>query len=217
MSTLRFKYQTLEFDNLDIHFKTLRDKQEFEDKNDIALNLGISEATWALFGVIWPSSEVLAHTMDEYKTQGKRILEVGCGIGLTSLMLNSKDQDITATDYHPEVDKFLKDNTKLNNDKEIPYIRTGWTDESDALGSFDLIVGSDLLYERDHIELLSSFIDNHANKKCEVIIVDPGRGNSNKFTQRMVELGYEHSYTKPDNTDEYLDETFKGRILKYTK
>ena len=37
----------------------------------------------------------------------KRILEVGCGIGLSSLILNRLNADITATDYHPEAEKFL--------------------------------------------------------------------------------------------------------------
>ena len=216
MALLRFKYQTLEFDTMDIHFKTLRDTQEFEDKNNIALELGIPESTWALFGVVWPSSEVLARTLYEYQTKGKRILEVGCGIGLTSLMLNHQNEDITATDYHPEVQKMLEDNSVLNNDTKIPFVRMGWADETDTLGKFDLIIGSDLLYERDHIDLLSNFINNHVNDECEIILIDPGRSNHSKFTQRMVELGYEHSYTKPDTT-EYLEKPFKGRVLKYTK
>ena len=88
MSSLRFCYQTLEFDNTDIHLRTLRDKQEYEDTNDKALNLGIGESNWSLFGVVWPSSEILAHYMFEYEVDNKRILEVGCGIGLTSIMLN---------------------------------------------------------------------------------------------------------------------------------
>lgn len=217
MSSLRFRYQTLEFDNTDIHLRTLRDTQEYEDKDDKASNLNIMESNWSLFGVIWPSSKVLAHFMFNYKTENKRILEVGCGIGLTSLMLNQKNADITATDYHPEVEKFLKVNTKLNNSEVIPFIRTGWADENDLLGKFDLIVGSDILYERDHIPLLSSFIENHANKECEIIIVDPNRGHTPKFANKMVELGFEYSYTKPSGTEEYLPETFKGRILHLSR
>ena len=45
----------------------------------------------------------------------KRILEVGCGLGLASLVLNERSADISATDYHPEVETFLKINTELEN------------------------------------------------------------------------------------------------------
>ncbi len=40
------------------------------------------------FGVVWPSSEVLANFIFDYDFKNKRILEVGCGIGLSSLILN---------------------------------------------------------------------------------------------------------------------------------
>lgn len=217
MSSLRFKYQTLEFDNIDIHFRTLRDKQEFEDENDIALNLGIYESNWSLFGIVWPSSQVLANYMFKYNTKNKKVLEVGCGIALTSLMLNHKNVDITATDYHPEVEAFLEINTKLNNNKKIPFLRTSWNDENNTLGKFDLIIGSDILYERDHILSLSSFLQKNTKKKCEIIIVDPGRGNSSKFSKKMIDMGFTYTFFKPKRTDEYLSEPYKGKILHFSR
>lgn len=216
MSSLRFRYQTLEFGNTDIHVKTLRDRQQFSDADGIAENLGISSASWPLFGVIWESSEVLARLMHEFEIENKRILEVGCGIGLSSLVLNSRLADITATDHHPEVEAFLKENTLLNNGKVIPYVRTGWADDASDLGLFDLIIGSDLLYERDHIELLSAFINQHVKQNCEIIIVDPGRGQHAKFSKKMVELGYTHSQSKPVTSD-YLPEPFGGQILRFLR
>ena len=82
--TLRFKYQTVEFEDVDIHLRTLRNRLEFEDPNGVAAAFGISSANWPLFGVIWPSSVVLAHHLFHKPLQGMRILEVGCGIGLPS-------------------------------------------------------------------------------------------------------------------------------------
>ena len=82
MSNLRYRYQTIEIGNTDIHLRTLKDKQQFEDINGVAEALGISSATWPFFGVIWPSSEVLAQYMHEYALDGKRILEVGCGMAM---------------------------------------------------------------------------------------------------------------------------------------
>jgi predicted nicotinamide N-methyase len=216
LSKVRYKYQTKEFGTIDIHLRTLRDKQQYYDKNDVAKNLGISGATWSLFGVLWPSSEVLAHFIYKYDTKDKTILEVGCGIGLSSLILNHVHADITATDYHPEVQRYLLENTKLNHDREIPFVRADWEIYNDKLGKYDLIIGSDILYESNHADLLSNFINNHSNLKCEVFIVDPGRGNRSKFTKKMESFGFKSISVEPESTD-YLQEPYKGRIFKYTR
>jgi len=216
MSSLRFRYRTIEFGSTDIHIRTLRDRQQYADDDDIASKLGISSANWPLFGVIWDSSKILANFMFDYEIKDKRILEVGCGMALSSLMLNQRDADITATDYHPEVESFLLSNVLLNDGAQIPFTRTGWGDKDSGLGKFDLIIGSDLLYESEHVDLLSDFINNHAHSHCEVIIVDPGRGNHARFSKKMVGLGYSHSQSKPENIS-YLKKPFKGQILRYRR
>jgi len=215
--SLRYSYQTLEFGNDDIHLRTLRDNQQFSDNFDIAKNLGISSATWPLFGIIWPAGEVLAHFMHDFNIENKRILEVGCGIALSSHVLNQRLADITATDYHPEAEKFLVVNSELNHAKAIPFVRTGWEDHVSSLGQFDLIIGSDLLYERGHAELLSHFINQHAAKHCEVILVDPGRGHHAKFSKMMVSLGYQFDQSRPLDIS-FLKKPFpKGHILRYIR
>lgn len=216
MTNLRLCYQTVEFGKIDIHVCTLRDNQEFHDPNGTAEKLGISSASWPIFGVIWPSSLVLAHYISDYNTGSKRILEIGCGMALSSLLLNKQEANITATDYHPEVGKFLLRNALLNEDKPIAYEQADWANSDDDLGLFDLIIGSDLLYEEEHISLLANFINAHANASCEVILVDPGRGRKNKLGTRMIELGFRYSFQKPIHTD-YLEKTFKGHILRFER
>ena len=66
MKPLRVRYQTLEFAHTDIHLRTLRDNQEYADVDGIALELGISSATWPLFGIVWASGTVLAHLNQFY-------------------------------------------------------------------------------------------------------------------------------------------------------
>jgi len=216
MSSLRFRYQTIEFGATDIHVRCLRDNQEFSDDAGIAARLGISSASWPLFGIVWASGQVLAAEMYNYDIANKRILEVGCGIALASLVLNHRHADITATDYHPEAEAFLAINTELNHDKKIPFMRTGWSDEISELGKFDVIIGSDILYESEHVDLLSAFIDQHAAEHCEVILVDPGRGHHAKFSKKMLALGYSHQQHKPVQTID-ADYAFNGQILRYQR
>lgn len=216
MPLLRVRYQTIEFGDTDIHVRTLRDLQQYQDNNSIAESLGISSANWSLFGVVWPSSLVLAHFLIDFALEGKRILEVGCGIGLVSLVLNHLLADITATDYHPEAESFLRRNVILNNGRDIPFVRADWTDVNNRLGEFDLIVGSDLLYEAGHAELLSTFIEQHSKPHCEVVLVDPGRANDAKFSKKMIALGYSHSKKTLKDTD-YLEDSFTGYVLRYIR
>lgn len=216
MAPLRVRYQTLEFESADIHLRTLRDLQQFGADEGAAERVGVPLSSWPLFGVVWESSEVLAHLMDRYDIAGKRILEVGCGIALASLLLNSRRADVTATDYHPEAEHFLAENVRLNGGPAIPFVRTGWGDQLTTLGTFDLIIGSDLLYEPDNVELLSGFINRHAADHCEVLIVDPGRSWQTQFDRKMEALGYASSYSKPESTD-YLLNPFKGRIMRYCR
>lgn len=211
---LRLRYQTIEIGQTDIHICTLRDKQQFSDEEDVALDLGISSSLWSLFGVLWPSSLVLAHHMHDYETEGKRILEVGCGMALSSLLLNEQGADITASDYHPEVETFLNRNTDLNSGKAIPFERADWAKEGDRLGRFDLIIGSDILYEDGHIIQLANFINHHARPICEVILVDPGRGRKTKLSKLLSGYGFDYTHTTPTHTD-YLEALYKGHILKF--
>ena len=214
--TIRLRYQTIEFGEIDIHVRTLRDNQQFEDKDQIAEKLGISSATWPLFGVLWPSSFELANYMSKFDVSNKRILEVGCGIGLASLLLNHLHADITATDIHPCAQEFLRDNTALNNGRTIPFERMDWNAANNKLGKFDLIIGSDLLYEANHAKLLSSFIDNHANKTCEVIIIDPSRGLQGEFIKMMILMGYSHKQCDLGHIEAY-DNAFKHKLMCFIR
>ncbi|MFT5503251.1 MAG: putative nicotinamide N-methyase [Gammaproteobacteria bacterium] len=216
MSSIRVRYETIEFGQTDIHIRSLRDKQEFHDPFGEAEYCGISSSQWSLFGVVWDSSRILADEMVLYDIAGKRILEMGCGIGLASLLLNSRDADITATDYHPEVGRFLIENVRLNGGRDIPFLQTDWVNERDNLGLFDVLIGSDIIYEVEHANFLSRFIDRHSRPNCEVIIVDPGRRHYAKFSQMMLALGYSCEQSKPLNSAPEIISS-KCKILRYSK
>ena len=217
MLPLRLRYQTIEFKEFDIHIKTLRDNQQFSDPDGEAAKLGISSALWPIFGIIWESGEYLAHLMEDYPIEGKRILEVGCGIGLASIVLNHRGADITATDYHPEVESFLKENTLINKDPDISFIRTAWADGvCKSLGLFDLIIGSDLLYQEEHAELLASFVNHHSRSRCMVMIVDPGRGHFAKFVRYMTDFGF-NVFQKKQQSSIMASKSFTAKIFCFNR
>lgn len=216
MPGYRIKYSTLSIGTEDFHLCSLRDNQQFADADGAAERAGISSATWSLFGQLWLSGEVLACAMQVFPVAGLRILELGCGLGLSSLVLKRLKADITASDYHPLASEFLARNTLLNQLPPIRYTRCDWAQAYPALGLFDLIIGSDLLYERAHPALLAGFIERHTTAKARVLIVDPRRGHTANFTREMANFGYQQD-TDLDNAHDSADVPFKGRILSYSR
>lgn len=214
MRPLRFRYQTLEFGDDDIHVRSLRDPGQFADEKGEAEALNISSEQWPLFGLLWEAGRALARLMADYDVGDKRILEVGCGLALSSLVLNQRGCDVTASDHHPEAQAFLNVNTALNGDPQVPFERTAWADHDDALGTFDLIIGSDLLYTRQDIAELAGFIDRHARPAAVVILVDPGRGHRGRFERTMADHGYAGTRTWASKGP---DKPFVGQIMTFTR
>ena len=91
-----------------------------------------------------------------------------------------------------------------------------WEAENPLLGEFDLIIGSDVLYEPAQAELVSQFIDCHSSDNVKVVIVDPNRGNRSNFTKKMVTLGYTHHFER-FNEQGSDDVSCKGRVLHYQR
>ena len=210
------KFETLSLGGLDYRIRSLLDRQQFSDPDGSAERAGISSATWPLFGLVWPSSRILAGAMQTFAIDGKRILEIGCGLALASLVMRRRGADITASDCHPLAAAFLAENLHLNQMAAIPFQTGNWSDCDAELGRFDVIIGSDVLYERDQPGLLSRFIERHSRPDVEVVIVDPERGNRAKFTRNMADLGYVHSEQRAADR-QASGEPYKGRILNYRR
>jgi predicted nicotinamide N-methyase len=216
----------------DLLIRSLLDKNQFHDPLDEALNLGISSATWPIFGLLWPSGMHLAERIASRPVTDERILEIGCGLGLASLVAHRRGAQVTASDCHPLAHAFLDENTRLNGLLPMPYRHGLWgtaatrddglpvlTHAQDAplCGLFDLIVGSDILYERDDTGTLARFIGEHAARSSEIWVIDPNRGNRAAFHKHMALLGFAMHEQVLDQAEHDGVEAYKGRMLTYTR
>lgn len=209
-----------------LHIRSLIDKQQYADPQGDAAAAGFSSATWSLFGVLWPSARQLAaHMATRCAVPGERILEIGCGLALASLVCHRGGADVTASDAHPLASSFLMDNLRLNDLPPLTYRHGDWAADPEDIthdwhpivrGRFDLIMGSDVLYERDEAGHLAGFIERHAMPSAQVLIVDPNRSNRAPFARRMAAMGFSLSESQL-NTPEDDDLPYKGRLLSFSR
>ena len=219
-------------DNLTI--RSLRDRQQYADPDGDAERMGISSAFWPLFGLPWPSGAHLAARLAVRPVlAAERILEIGCGLALASLVAHRRGADITASDCHPLASRFLQENLRLNALPPMKYRHGRWRVESPAgmpdlpvdvtawalplTGVFDLIIGSDLLYERDADATLAAFIAVHSTPSAEIWIVDPNRGNRAAFSRQMAAGGFGLREENLDRPAAPNLPAYKGRLLVYQR
>ena len=214
----------------DLVIRSLLDRQQFSDPLGVAERLGISSAAWPLFGLPWPSgAELAARLLARPRRAGERILEIGCGLALASLALHRRGDDVTASDCHPLAEAFLESNLRLNGLPPMKYRHGHWGGAPASAGPvangaarcvegrFDLVIGSDVLYERDADGTLARFIDKHAEADAEVWIVDPDRGNRAAFNRRMAAQGFDLQEHRLDRVAIGRSPAYKGRMLVYRR
>ncbi|WP_256645069.1 class I SAM-dependent methyltransferase [Thermomonas paludicola] len=198
------------------HLRVLSDRQQFSDPDGYCERMGISSAQWSLFGQLWPAGQLLAQAMARFDSAGKRILELGCGIGLASLVLQRRGADIVASDLHPLAEPFLAYNAALNALPALHYRHMRWDVPLPTLGQFDVIIASDVLYERGHAELLDCVVMRHACVAAEVVVTDPGRGNSGRFIGLMAKQGFGVIEQRcPMNDTDVAP--YRGRLLHFRR
>jgi predicted nicotinamide N-methyase len=201
----------------DLLIRSLADRQQFHDPRG-------HDADEMPMRSAWPSGMALAARLAQREVRaGERILEIGCGLALPSLVGHRRGADITASDCHPLAAGFLRANLRLNGLAPMDYrhgqwnipvrehVRGGAHHGSVVRGRFDLIIGSDLLYERDASGGLAAFIGRHASAEAQVWIVDPDRSNRAAFNRQMANEGFSRS-------EERLDAlAYKGRLITYER
>lgn len=200
----------------DYRIRALSDLQQFGDATGRAERAGIHSSLWSLFGQVWPAGRVMAETMSRFDVAGKRILELGCGLGLSSLVLARRGADVVASDHHPLAESFLAYNAGLNDLPAVHYRDLPWELPDLSLGRFDLIIGSDVLYERGHALQIATMMERHAQPGAELLLTDPGRGNVGSFTRAMAGQGYavQEQYGLFDDEG---DAPGRGRLLHYRR
>lgn len=202
-STHGFDYQLKNISVLGFEMATIKDLDESidtlcaffgEDDQDNSLK----EEYCPYFGVLWEAGVGLTQHLSQMDLKGKKIIEIGCGLALPSFLVTQKGADVIATDFHADVPIFLK----LNQEKNqifFPYKVMNWRNEIERtctdMGLFDLVIGSDILYESQHPMEVARALIAFLSPGGKIILSDPGRAYIQKFISSMNECGYKEVFT----------------------
>jgi predicted nicotinamide N-methyase len=134
------------------------------------------------WSVLWRSGVALARELDGEALQGLRVVELGCGLAVPSIAAARGGADVIATDGDSDALELVLRNAEANGvPVETDMVDWGDPDELVARGPFDLVLGADVLYERQSVAFLLELLPRLAPVAW---IADPGRPASGAFFEQ---------------------------------
>ena len=123
-----------------------------------------------LWAKIWKASWVLSgYLADLPPDVNKRLLEIGAGVGLVSIVAATFGHQITMTEYNPDALNFACANACLNNCPDLPIKKLDWNHPR-LKGQFDLIVASEVTYNEENFFPLIRFFKSNLKPGGEIIL-----------------------------------------------
>jgi predicted nicotinamide N-methyase len=130
---------------------------------------------------LWPSGVALARAIARRPLTGRRVIELGCGLGLPSLAAALQGGRVLATDWAPDAIALLERNAERN-DVVLATALFRWDAPPEPLGApWPLVLASDVLYEARNVPQLLALLPRLAAAGGEVWLADPGRTPAERF------------------------------------
>jgi len=135
---------------------------------------------------IWEASIVLTdHLIRIGLEKEKQILEVGAGMGLTGLFLGAFGHEVTITDYEGDALELLRMNVARNGLNNVSVRKLDWNNP-DLTERYDIICGSELVYNETSIEPIINLFRNYLQPEGTVFLShDSLRKSMIKFIQMV--------------------------------
>ncbi len=141
---------------------------------------------------LWPSGRVLAEWVAGQDLDGARVLELGAGLALPSLVAAARGARVTVTDwYRPALD-FTRENARTAGVTADTAL-VDWRDPPPSLcepPGFDLVIAADVLYEPRNAAPLAALVPRVCAPSGSVVIADPRRPDARAFLDTMAATGW---------------------------
>lgn len=149
---------------------------------------------WAL---LWPSGLALAEAilgMPE-ATRGRRVLELGSGLGVTATAAIETGAHLAAADAFADALLFCRYNALRNTGHAPRTLLLNWRTEPGraacrALAPLDVVLAADVLYEQDDIAPLLALIPELLRPGGIFWLAEPGRRVSEALVRLATQSGW---------------------------
>ena len=130
---------------------------------------------------LWPSAFALARAVARRPLTGRRVIELGCGLGLPALAAALAGGRVLATDWSADAVAMTARNAERN-DVALATAVYRWDAPPEPLGPpWPLVLASDVLYEERNVDPLLALLPRLTAPAGEVWLADPGRAPAARF------------------------------------
>lgn len=138
------------------------------------------------FGLMmWESAVILARSIATRDLVGKRVLDLGCGAGLTAVVAAIGGAHVHAVDYDPLALELCRRNAATNKVTErIRLDEADWNTWSPE-PAYDIVLGADIVYDRDHHDALLRVVTRAVVPGGRFLLADPRRTDTRLFVEKL--------------------------------
>ncbi len=134
---------------------------------------------------IWEASAVLALKMSKLSPEpGKRVLEIGAGLGVAGLCAAAMGHQVTITEYNMDALNFIRANAELNKITSPEIRKLDWN-KPDIQEKFDFIIGSEVVFKVEDIPGLLMLFQLFLKPGGTIILAEGMRKTSFAFIKEM--------------------------------
>jgi predicted nicotinamide N-methyase len=136
---------------------------------------------------LWPSSLALAAELAGRALRGTRVLELGCGLAVPSIVAALDGAEVLATDWSPDAVALAGRNAERNG-AILSTALVGWASPQPLLeGSpWDVVAAADVLYERRNVPQLLELLPRLVDERGVVLLAEPGRPAARAFLEEAA-------------------------------
>ncbi len=141
---------------------------------------------------LWPASLLICRWMSENRERiaGQPCLDLGCGLGLTSIVAASFGAHVIGVDYEREALAYARRNAVLNKVEPPLFTVMDWREPGLRKSSFSFIWAGDIFYEQRFFEPVEALLRHALAPGGEVLIGDPERAISRPVWEQLRALGW---------------------------
>lgn len=137
---------------------------------------------------VWLAAVGLCHELMDLDLEGQQVLDLGCGLGITGAVAASQGAQVILADNAPPALLFAGLNC-LNWSDNTEVMNVNWLKDELAV-RFDLILGADIIYDRNDLVHLDRFWRKHLAETGVVLLTEPSRLMSKDLIAGLEELGW---------------------------